>query len=432
MTARSGGAHASPALERARRHVATMVAAAVMLGVLLASGVTWVAVVRARDSSADQTLVAAAAHADDVQDPPADTYLFIRDAAGHLHRTLNAPAGLPVTSAMDEVRRTGRVQQREVTVAGREYAVRTVVRDGSVVQAAEDLSGREQERHRLAWALLMALLVGLALALAAGTALARRATRPLAEALERQRRFVADASHELRTPLSRLAMRAELLTRELPPAPPEGEDGAEGDSHATAARRDAELLLRDAQAMSEVLNDLLVSAQLRANPGGGTPVDVAALVAEVVAADQVRAELGGISLTAAGPATGGPGTTVLGSPTALRRALGALVDNALAHTPPGGTVQLTTATDGDRVRVRVRDDGEGLDPKRLEELLRPFGRGHDDRRRFGLGLALVRDVLEAHGGALGVESSPGHGASWTITLPVSTRPSRSARLPRPH
>ena len=440
MIARTGGAHSSPALDRARRHVATMVAAAVMLGVLLASGVTWLAVVRARDASANRALSAAAEHADDVQDPPADTFLFIRDASGHVHRTPDAPAGLPVAAAMTQVGRTRHVDQREVSIAGTEYAVRTVVRDGAVVQAAQDLTGREQERQRLAGALLLALLVGLALALAAGTALARRATRPLAEALERQRRFVADASHELRTPLSRLAMRAELLTRELRPAPATGPTASDptatgptaaGDDHAAAARRDADLLLRDAQTMSEVLNDLLVSAQLRVNPAGGTPVDVAALVTEVVAADQVRADLADISLTAAGPSTGGEGTTVLGSPTALRRALGALVDNALAHTPPGGTVQLTTTTDGHRVRVSVRDDGEGLDPDRLEELLRPFGRGHDDRRRFGLGLALVRDVLEAHGGTLGVESSPGHGANWIISLPVRTRPPRTSRAPRP-
>ena len=443
---RREAAEASPALDRARRHVALMVAGAVMLGVLLASAVTWVAVVRARDVSANRALASAAAHADDVEDPPADTWLFIRDAAGQLQRTPGAPDLLPVRALVEQVARDGRADQREVTVAGTEYAVRTVARDGSVVQAVEDLSGREAERHRLAGALLLALVVGLALALVAGTALARRATRPLAEALERQRRFVADASHELRTPLSRLAMRAELLTRELAPGPavaPPPPPGMPGEARAesvdagtgqsvpeTSARRDAELLLADARAMSEVLNDLLLSAQLRADPRVGSTVDVGALVAEVVAADQVRAERAGVSLTAAGPAPGAGAATVLGSPSALRRALGALVDNALSHTPPGGTVHVTTALEGDRVRVRVHDNGEGFDPRRLEELLRPFGRGHDDRRRFGLGLALVRDVLEAHRGTLGVESSPGHGATWTVTLPASTRAPRTGRFPR--
>ena len=397
-------------LARARRHIALLVAGAVMLGVALASAVTWLSVVRARDASADRALVAATAHADDVADPPADTWLFIRSADGRLGHSPGPPDGFPLAAPMDQVARTGRPDQRQVQVAGTEYSVRTVQREGAVVQAVEDLSGREAERHRLAGALLLALVVGLALALAAGTVLARRATQPLAEALARQRRFVADASHELRTPLSRLAMRAELLTRELDAGHPAAAPSSE------AARRDADLLLRDARAMSEVLNDLLLAAQLRAHPGGGSPVDVAALVGEVVAADQVRAVQGGITLTASGLRP--PGPTVLGSPSALRRALGALVDNALAHTPRGGTVTVRAAAGAEQVRVSVTDDGEGFDPSRLEELLRPFGRGHDDRRRFGLGLALVRDVLEAHGGTLDADSRPGHGATWTITLPV--------------
>ena len=391
-----------------------MVAGAVLLGVLLASGVTWVAVVRSRDVAADNALASAAAHADDAQDPPPDVWLFIREPSGELKSTPGAPEGLPLTTVMDRVS-PGHPDQREVTIRGTEMLVRTVSRGGGVVQAAEDLSGREAERHRLAGALLLALVVGLALALVAGTALARWATRPLADALTRQRRFVADASHELRTPLSRLAMRAELLTRELGSGP-------------AGPREDAQQLLGDARTMAEVLNDLLLSAQLRAHPGGGVDIDVADLVRDVVAADQLRAERGGITLSAAS----GPGAApavVHGSPPALRRAVSALVDNALAHTPHGGSVRVEVSVAHDHVVVEVSDTGEGLDPERIQELMQPFSRGHDDRRRFGLGLALVREVLEAHGGTLSARGAPGVGATWTVRLPASHRGRHTAGSP---
>ncbi|MGZ4628001.1 sensor histidine kinase [Oryzihumus sp.] len=404
-----------PALARARRQVAAMVAGAVLLGVLLASAVTWVAVVRSRDVAADQALASAAAHADDAQDPPPDVWLFIREPSGELKSTPGAPEGLPLATVMDRVG-PGHPDQREVSIGGTEMLVRTVSRGGAVVQAVEDLSGREAERHRLAGALLLALVVGVGLALVSGTALARWATRPLADALARQRRFVADASHELRTPLSRLAMRAELLTRELASGP-------------AGPREDAEQLLGDARTMAEVLNDLLLSAQLRAHPGGGVDIDVASLVQDVVAADELRAERGGIALSAATGAGAAAPAVVHGSPPALRRAVSALVANALAHTPPGGSVRVQVSVVHDRVVVEVSDTGEGLDPERIEELMQPFSRGHDDRRRFGLGLALVREVLEAHGGTLSARGAPGVGATWTVRLPASHRGRHTAGSP---
>ncbi|MGZ4748800.1 MAG: hypothetical protein ACXVYY_17125, partial [Oryzihumus sp.] len=129
-----------PALARARRQVAAMVAGAVLLGVLLASAVTWVAVVRSRDVAADQALASAAAHADDAQDPPPDVWLFIREPSGELKSTPGAPEGLPLATVMDRAG-PGHPDQREVSIGGTEMLVRTVSRGGAVVQAVEDLSG---------------------------------------------------------------------------------------------------------------------------------------------------------------------------------------------------------------------------------------------------------------------------------------------------
>jgi two-component system, OmpR family, sensor kinase len=100
------------------------------------------------------------------------------------------------------------------------------------------------------------------------------------------------------------------------------------------------------------------------------------------------------------------------------------VDNALGHTPVGGHVVVDVSPRGaDWVVVSVADDGSGLDPAHAERLFARFARGTTDtstdgsRRRFGLGLALVREVVEAHKGRVEVDGAPGHGATFRVLLP---------------
>ena len=170
--------------------------------------------------------------------------------------------------------------------------------------------------------------------------------------------------------------------------------------------------------MAELLNDMLLSAQLRTGSRPADLVDMEAVVRDAVSLDQVRAEQVGVTLTAQVPPTPG-GLHSWGSQPALRRAVGALVDNAIAHTRPGGTVGIEARASEGQVRVDVVDDGEGFDTAHLPDLVRPFSRGHDDPRRFGLGLALVREVLDAHRGSLTAQSTPGQGTRWTILLPLA-------------
>ena len=119
-------------------------------------------------------------------------------------------------------------------------------------------------------------------------------------------------------------------------------------------------LLRDAKGMAELLNDLLLSAQLRTGSRPADLVDMEAVVRDAVSLDQVRAEQADVTLTAQVPPTPG-GLHAWGSQPALRRAVGALVDNAIAHTPAGGTVAIETRASEGQVRVDVVDDGEGFD-----------------------------------------------------------------------
>jgi signal transduction histidine kinase len=109
---------------------------------------------------------------------------------------------------------------------------------------------------------------------------------------------------------------------------------------------------------------------------------------------------------------------VRGTGGALRRAIGALVDNALAHAA-GGHVEVDLTHDGRHVVCSVRDDGVGLEPDEASRIFDRFARGSlGEGRRFGLGLALVRESVEAHGGSVEATGVPGQGATFTVRLPA--------------
>jgi signal transduction histidine kinase len=303
----------------------------------------------------------------------------------------------------------------DAQVDGRDYEVYVVDRvDGTRTVGLLDVTIRNQSARRLAESLVLGGVLGVAAAAVLGGLLGRRAARPMAQALDLQRRFVADASHELRTPLAVLYTRAQLIQRRL------ARQVRPVDERLAA---DVAQLAADTRALGEVVEDLLLSAELEHQPAReGVDVDTADLVHELVTSFAPYAEERGITLHA----TVGPGNaSVTGVPSSLRRALGALLDNALSHVAAGGTVTVSVeraaGSAGDVVNVAVADDGEGLDPNDSDRLLDRFARGEhagDAGRRFGLGLALVREVVEAHRGHLHIVGEPGKGARFTIEIPA--------------
>jgi two-component system, OmpR family, sensor kinase len=343
------------------------------------------------------------ATADDVQDPPAGVWLVIAGNGDGRATTPGMPPGI-----------RGRIDPRalpdgvtRLVRAGRELVVWTGTKGARRVSAVYDLSPREQEEHRLMISLAAASLLGIIGAAVVGLVIGVRAVRPLGRAMALQRRFVADASHELRTPLSVLQLRAQLLRRHLLPTEP------------TARIAELDRLVRDAKALGDVVNDLLLAAELEHSPHAGERIDVRAVAGEVVDSLQPLAGEKEVDLTLAGDTRD---TVVQGSPAALRRAISSLVDNALAHTPAGGHVRVSvTGPDAEAV-VAVQDDGEGLDPAQVSRLFERFARGtgNDQGRRFGLGLALVDEVARAHGGHLDIDGEPGRGASFVLRLPILT------------
>lgn len=223
------------------------------------------------------------------------------------------------------------------------------------------------------------------------------------------RRFVADASHELRTPLASIRGWTELVRRSPDALPP--------DAHAALARVEAEALR-----MSALVDDLLLLARLDAGrPLDRAPVDAVALAVDAVA-----------DAHAAGPDhvwrldlpedVDLDDLLVLGDDHRLRQVLADLTSNARRHTPPGTHVAVTVRREGDDVVLAVADDGPGVPAELRERLFERFARGDASRNRAagstGLGLAIARAVVHAHGGTLVCASRPGS-TVLTVRLPAA-------------
>lgn len=385
---------------------------ALMLVVLvLVGGVVFVIVRASVAESVTQTLNAAT-RIDSPQDAPEGTYLSIVDE-GRVMSSREMPAGLLDTDAMSAVASGGGDVRSTREVDGQEYRLlTTTVTDGRegarVVQVALDLHESSEELNRLSVALLAAGVVALAFSGVAAYWMARRAIRPLAEALALQRRFVADASHELRTPLTLLSTRAQLLRRRdqtgLPPDVTEAVDE----------------IVTDTRTLTGILEDLLIAADPRsvADP---EPVDLTATAEHAVGMLRGDASARGITLGRAGAA--GP-VVVSGSPAALLRLIVALVTNALDHAK--ASVVVSIDVDGGFAVVRVADDGAGFAPAVVGTAFERFNSGRaaaatepGGTRHYGLGLAIVAEITRRHGGTVAIESSGPSGAAVVARLPLT-------------
>jgi len=225
------------------------------------------------------------------------------------------------------------------------------------------------------------------------------------EASERKlRQFVADASHELRTPLAAVRAYAELFGRGAADRP---EDLARSMSGIT----------REAERMSVLVEDLLLLARLdEGRPLEREPVDLAAIVVDAVDAARVVDHDRPIDVEV-------EAATVLGDRDRLRQVVDNLLANVRAHTPPATDVTVALKRVDLRAELRVSDTGPGLTGDEAAQVFERFYRVDTSRARasggVGLGLSIVVAVAAAHGGTAGVESTPGSGATFTISLPLA-------------
>ena len=112
---------------------------------------------------------------------------------------------------------------------------------------------------------------------------------------------------------------------------------------------------------------------------------------------------------------------VLADPIRIQHVFTNLLNNALKHTPPGGTVTLSVGTEGEAVRFAVEDTGAGIPDEYLPHIFEEFFRvpGQEQESDTGLGLAIVKEIVELHGGGIDVESEPGKGTTFRLYLPAA-------------
>lgn len=334
---------------------------------------------------------------------------------------------------------------------------RPVVRDGIVVgavQVGQSLRGQEATLRRLQVVYLIGIVGALVLGGTAGWLLSGVGLRPVAQVartahrvalsgdlherlvfqergdevgrlatsfnrmlerleatFEAQRRFVADTAHELRTPLATILGNVDLQLRY-------GHGGGNGEKVLVAVRREAERTAR-------LVAGLLLLAQADAGQRLAlSPVDLDEVLIETYEETQGVAGDVRVSLGRCDPAA------ILGDRDRLKQMLLNLVDNVLKHTGPGGHVVLSLICREGEAVLQVSDTGEGIPADDLPRIFDRFYRVHgssQDRRGAGLGLAIVRWIVEAHGGRIMVDSAVGRGSVFTVRLPA--RPHAAGHQP---
>ena len=419
-------------LRRTAWRIGLQTAGLLMACLVAVVAVLYGSVVRSQDAQLTSSLVDAVATAGtgrnpdhdrdrDLSQPRGGIQYAALDARG-LRSSDDVPPGLPDLAVMHAVASTHVSDRRTEHLANGGFEVLTVQRGDDTVQVIASTYEQHQERERILGSLGLAGGAGIVLATLAAAVLARRAVRPMAQALAQQRRFVADAGHELRTPLTLLSTRSQLLARRV-------RDRATPAEHREQlVERDAAGIVADTAALVAILEDLLTEADDRtAVPQ--VPVDLADVVRSVVASAQAAAQQAGVTLRAQVDTT--RPTAVHGAATALARAVAALVDNALDHATREVEVRVSSA--GRSVAVEVVDDGPGIPTDTLPRMFDRFASDRrptadtGGRRHFGLGLALVSEIATRHGGTVTAANRPGPqpGALLRLAIPTNATSGRS-------
>ena len=246
-------------------------------------------------------------------------------------------------------------------------------------------------------------------------AMEQQRTAELGRALEQQQEldrlkneFIQNVSHELRTPLSMILGYAELL--------------AAGDLGPVDEKQQGplDIIVQRSYTLRDLIGNITAILENESRQHTLQPVQLNSLIGEAlvdfqVLADQAGLELSGTCLSPLPP--------VLGDAEHLRRVVDNLIGNALKFTPAGGTVEVRLHGDNGSVLLQVVDSGIGIDSDHVGRIFERFYQVDGTSRRThggcGLGLALVKEIVERHGGAVVVDSEPGKGSTFTVSLPAS-------------
>ncbi len=321
--------------------------------------------------------------------------------------------------AADFEARRGIVQQQQ---ALDELARKESVEAAGLRQREAELRERAAELARsrtLRWSILGAVLIGFA---ALGTVVlmqrarlraehrlhteARLARAKAEEADRVKTRFLGVASHDIRGPVGNILNLAEQVR--------------EASAESAAHRIDLDLIVGEATRVLELLEDLVTHTAL---DGGrlqlqSAPLDLADLAGEVVASLGWRAAAKQQALVLAPPRPGAG--RMSGDASRLYQVVANLVSNAIKFTPPGKAIAVTVDREGNRVVLRVRDEGPGIATEFQARLFTPFAQGAarptGGESSHGLGLSIAHEIVRLHGGSLRVESVPGVGSTFIVEL----------------
>jgi signal transduction histidine kinase len=302
------------------------------------------------------------------------------------------------------------LRDRATRLSGAHESRRAAGETGLPWTVAVESPALESELVRLAGrqTLWLAGLAILAVLVVAGTfIIARAAMRELAVA-RLQSDFVAAVSHEFRTPLATLAQLTEMLL----------------DRRITSEDRRQtyyQALARQTERLRRLVESLLDFGRMEAgvSPYHLEPLDACALIRSVV--EEFELEAAGRSYHVELDMNGVT-ASVAGDREALTNALWNLLDNAVKYSPQCRTVWVSVERDDGRVAIRVRDRGLGIPRDEQSEIFGRFVRGSgakaENIKGAGIGLAMVRHIVKAHGGQVRVDSEPGSGSTFTMLLPV--------------
>ena len=352
-------------------------------------------------SAGDRELLSIwAAHAEGVVGLVADATFAVHHIVEPVARSLPTPVALSLGPPSPAV--AARTPARPSAVRG---ADETGLPWPLRVQALDSGAGELAERRRL---LLAGLAVASLLALFGTYAVARAASRELRVA-QLQADFVAAVSHELRTPLTSLRQLTELLT---------------SGRVASAERRVEyyEAMRRETARLSRFVESLL---EFRRAEAGfveplSTTLDLTRLVRDTVDEFARDARRGGFSVTVDLP---DEPAIIRGDTEAIQRALWNILDNAVKYSPDDRAVEVTVLRGTKEVMAVIRDRGLGIDADDLPKIFAQFERGAAARSRgirgTGIGLAIVKQVAEAHGGSVTIDSAPGRGTVVSLAFPLA-------------
>ncbi len=355
----------------------------------------------------------------------ADTFVMLVDSDGKVYgNTTNSELdGLPDMAAIDAAatgadRRSGTYGEASVrllTIPYRTAQVEDEEEGGAgsnrplYLQAGHDLTLQHEFEEQLTLVIGLIALLGIIGAVLVTLFITNRALVPIRMAFATERRFVATASHELRTPIAIIRASAEIIDRE--------------DLVAEPGRPLVEDIVGETERMGTLVSDLmaLASAQAGALHIELAEIELAGYLLDIGRRSRSIAQRQGLhfQMETAVPAT----TRIRADRDRLDQLLLILMDNAINHSPPGGTVYLDARLEARsrRVIITVSDEGPGIEPADAQRIFEPFaraGQGATSSSGTGLGLAIARQLADLHGAELTVEGRPGPGATFSLRLPL--------------